>query len=166
MAQPPFAPQKFYRKTAVKSACTAAVNLLYFQAGIRSVHTGICSFFGKALFINCFICLYSGSFLLTDFVFSFIQPYTLHIRPFCLFFCCHYTVSLVKIQALPGTDSLSAVHLVNIMAFYLLQVIQNRISLSMFVVIKRILGMFVVKRDWVPLAGAVFLNDPEVSCVL
>ncbi len=26
--------------------------------------------------------------------------------------------------------------------------------------------MFVINRDWIPLAGAVFLDDPEVSCVL
>ena len=25
--------------------------------------------------------------------------------------------------------------------------------------------MFVINRDWIPLAGAVFLNNPEVPCV-
>lgn len=25
--------------------------------------------------------------------------------------------------------------------------------------------MFVINRDWIPLAGAAFLDDPEVSCV-
>lgn len=34
------------------------------------------------------------------------------------------------------------------------------------VVIRCILGMFVIDRDWIPLADAVFLDDPEMSCVL
>lgn len=33
------------------------------------------------------------------------------------------------------------------------------------VVVSRVLGMFVINSDWIPLAGAAFLNDPEVSCV-
>lgn len=33
------------------------------------------------------------------------------------------------------------------------------------VIVRCVLGMFVINRDWIPLAGAVFLNDPEVSCV-
>ena len=32
------------------------------------------------------------------------------------------------------------------------------------VIVRCVLGMFVINRDWIPLAGAVFLNDPEVSC--
>lgn len=33
-------------------------------------------------------------------------------------------------------------------------------------VIRCVLGMFVIDRDWIPLADAVFFDDPEMSCIL
>lgn len=73
--------------------------------------------------------------------------------------------NMPHILHLPWTDSLPAVHLVNIMVLYLLQGRRNRIRLPMPVVIRRVPGMFVANSDWIPLAGAVFWDDPEVSCV-